>query len=88
MVHPDYELVIGDLCDAKSMDRALEGINAVVVGIMIASCFYMMKDFTPSLQLSLFEEIGVCALTFLLLLFSRLPSPVIVAICLLLGWII
>ena len=68
--------------------RALEGINAVVVGIMIASCFYMMKDFTPSLQLSLFEEIGVCALTFLLLLFSRLPSPVIVAICLLLGWII
>ena len=68
--------------------RALEGINAVVVGIMIASCFYMMKDFTPSSSLILWINIGVGILTFILLLYSKLPSPVIVMICLLLGWII
>jgi chromate transporter len=68
--------------------RALEGINAVVVGIMIASSFYMMKDFTPSSTLMLWLEIGVGILTFILLLYSKLPSPVIVMICLLLGWII
>ena len=68
--------------------RALEGINAVVVGIMIASCFYMMKDFTPSTTLMFWMNIGVGILTFILLLYSKLPSPVIVMICLLLGWII
>ena len=68
--------------------RALEGINAVVVGIMIASSFYMMKDFTPSSNLMLWLDVGVGILTFVLLLKSRLPSPVIVMICLLLGWIV
>ena len=68
--------------------RALEGINAVVVGIMIASCFYMVKDFTPASNLMLWLDIGVGILTFILLLYSKLPSPVIVMICLLLGWII
>ncbi len=68
--------------------RALEGINAVVVGIMIASCFYMMKDFTPGSHFLLWMNIGVGVLTFILLLQSKLPSPVIVMICLLLGWII
>jgi chromate transporter len=68
--------------------RALEGINAVVVGIMIASCFYMVKDFTPGSNLMLWLDIGVGILTFILLLYSKLPSPVIVMICLLLGWII
>ena len=68
--------------------RAMEGINAVVVGIMIASSFYMMKDFTPDSTLMLWLDIGVGILTFMLLLFSRLPSPVIVMICLLLGWIL
>jgi chromate transporter len=68
--------------------RALEGINAVVVGIMIASCFYMMKDFTPESKVMLWLDIGVGLLTFILLSKSKLPSPVIVIICLLLGLII
>ena len=68
--------------------RALEGINAVVVGIMVASSFYMIKDFTPGSTLMLWLNIGVGILTFILLLYSRLPSPVIVMICLLLGWIL
>ncbi|HEY4936108.1 MAG TPA: chromate transporter [Puia sp.] len=68
--------------------RALEGIKAVVVGIMVASSFYMMKDFTPGSILMFWLNIGVGILTFILLLYSKLPSPVIVMICLLLGWII
>ena len=68
--------------------RALEGINAVVVGIMTASSFFMMKDITPSTTLFLWLNIGVGILTFIMLLYSKLPSPVIVMICLLLGLII
>ena len=68
--------------------RALEGINAVVVGIMIASSFYMMKDYTYTTPLNLWENIGVGVLTFFLLLYSKLPLAVIVMICLLLGWIL
>ncbi len=68
--------------------RALEGINAVVVGIMIASTFYMMKDFMASSNVILILDIGVGILTFILLQYSRLPSPVIVLICLLLGLVI
>jgi chromate transporter len=68
--------------------RALEGINAVVVGIMVAGCLYMTKDFTFSNNLILVLEIVVIIVTFLLLRYSRLPSPVIVFICLMLGWFI
>jgi chromate transporter len=68
--------------------RALEGINAVVVGIMIAGSFYMMKDFNPGTTLSFWLNIGVGLLTLSLLLNSKLPSPVIVMICLLLGWML
>lgn len=68
--------------------RALEGINAVVVGIMVASSFYMMKDFTSGSTLMLWLNIAVGILTFILLQYSKLPSPVIVMICLLFGWII
>jgi chromate transporter len=58
--------------------RALEGIKAVVVGIMVASCLYMMQDFTSTSNLMLWLSIGVGILTLMLLLYSRLPSPVIV----------
>jgi chromate transporter len=68
--------------------RALEGINAVVVGIMVASSFYMMKDFSSGTTLMFWLNIAVGILTFILLQYSKLPSPVIVMICLLLGWII
>jgi chromate transporter len=68
--------------------RALEGINAVVVGIMVAGSLYMIKDFTFSNNLILGLEIFVTLITFLLLRYSHLPSPVIVFICLMLGWFI
>jgi chromate transporter len=67
--------------------RSLEGINAVVVGIMIASTFYIMKDISVSeLKTVSFVNIGVIAGTFLLLHFTRLASPLIVLGCLVLGY--
>jgi len=67
--------------------RSLEGINAVVVGIMIGSTFYIMKDISliEPKTISLLN-VGVILGTSLLLTYTRLPSPVIVAACLLLGW--
>src|SRR5947207_5479716 len=42
--------------------RSLEGINAVVVGIMIASTFYLMKDF-PLLEFKLTSFINALVIT-------------------------
>ncbi|HET9056070.1 MAG TPA: chromate efflux transporter [Chitinophagaceae bacterium] len=68
--------------------RALEGINAVVVGIMFASFFYLLKDVSiVGAQLSIFINIVVIIGTGSLLLFTRFPPPLIVLCCLLLGWI-
>jgi chromate transporter len=68
--------------------RSLEGINAVVVGIMIASTFYIMKD------ISLIEaktisvlNVSVILGTFLILAFTRIVAPLVVLACLLLGYI-
>jgi chromate transporter len=66
--------------------RALEGINSVVVGIMIAAAVYMMKDLSLDSWNDLFINMGVIGGTWALLNFTKLPSPVIVLICLLLGW--
>lgn len=68
--------------------RSLEGINAVVVGIMVASTFYIMKDISiiEPKTISLLN-VGVIAGTFLLLSFTRIASPVIVLACLLMGYV-
>ena len=67
--------------------RSLEGINAVVVGIMIASTFYIMKDISiTGLKAVSFINIGVILGTFLLLNFTRIAAPLIVIACLVLGY--
>ena len=68
--------------------RSLEGINAVVVGIMIASTLYMMKDISFSEVKPISSLISVLAIlgTFLLLNFTRIAAPFIVITCLLLGY--
>src|SRR5438477_10168007 len=68
--------------------RSIEGINAVVVGIMIASSFYIMKDISliEPKTISVINVIVIIG-TFLLLNFTRLASPIIVLFCLLLGYI-
>lgn len=67
--------------------RSLEGINAAAMGILIGSTFFIMKD------ISLIEprtislvNVTVIASTFLLLFYTRIPAPFIVAGCLLLGY--
>jgi chromate transporter len=72
--------------------RSLKGINAAVVGIMAASTFYLTKDISFSGivdgQLGPILQIGVIAATFLLLMFTRIPAPLIALFCLLLGFVL
>ena len=66
--------------------RSLEGINAVVVGIMIASTFYLMKDISLlDVRLGSLINAIVIAGTFTLLQYTRIPPPFIVVGCLALG---
>lgn len=67
--------------------RSLEGINAAVVGIMIASTLYIMKDISlAQATAESLVNLSVIISTFLLLRFTRLYSPFIVFACLLLGY--
>ena len=67
--------------------RSLEGINAAVVGIMIASTLYIMKDISlMQANVTSVVNISIILATFLLLQFTRIPSPLIVATCILLGY--
>jgi chromate transporter len=67
--------------------RSLEGINAAVVGIMAAATFYLMKDISLlEVRVSSILNATVIASTFSLLQYTRLPPPLIVFGCLLLGY--
>ena len=69
--------------------RALEGINAVVVGIMWAAFLYLLKDISiTALNTVSFVNVFVIVGTFLLLTFTKIRSPYIVLGCLLLGLLI
>ncbi|MET6998936.1 chromate efflux transporter [Chitinophaga defluvii] len=63
--------------------RALEGINAVVVGIMWAATFilFLAIPFT-------WYNLLIALWTLGLLYLTRVPSPFIVLACLLLGWLL
>ena len=68
--------------------RALEGINAAVVGIMWAASLYLLKDISiTDLKTVSFLNVGVIAGTFALLSFTKIRSPYVVVGCLFLGWI-
>ena len=71
--------------------RSLKGINAAVVGIMAASTFYLTKDISFSGiadgQLGPIMQIAVIIATFLVLMFTRIPTPFIALFCLLLGFL-
>lgn len=67
--------------------RSLEGINAAVVGIMIASTLYIMKDISfMEANVTSVVNLLIVGVTFLLLKYTRVYSPFIVAACLLLGY--
>lgn len=67
--------------------RSLEGINAAVVGIIIASTLYIMRDISLiGTSLINFVNIAIIISSFWLLLFTRLAPPFIIVLCLLLGY--
>ncbi len=65
--------------------RALEGVNATIVGIVWASAILLFQEINKVA----FDWWGlvVVILTFLTLQFTKLPAPFIVIICLILGFI-
>lgn len=69
--------------------RSLEGINACIVGIMAGATLYLMKDLAlpQMLEGSILGlvDLIVIATTLVLLVRTRVPSPIIVLCCLLLG---
>ncbi|MDB5253054.1 MAG: chromate transporter [Flaviaesturariibacter sp.] len=69
--------------------RSLEGINAAVVGIMIAATLFISRD------ISLFDgrmnsivNLAVILMTFVILQFTRIASPFLVLGALLLGYLL
>jgi chromate transporter len=75
----------------KGIYRSLKGINAAVVGIMAASTIYLTRDISfidaiDGKAISLMQ-VSVIGSTFLVLMFTRIPAPLIAIGCLLLGWI-
>jgi chromate transporter len=67
--------------------RSLEGINAAVVGIMIASTLYIMKDISlVGTNSNSLINIGVIITTFCLLQYTRIAAPLIVVACVILGY--
>jgi len=71
--------------------RSLEGINAAVVGIMIAATLVLMKnislDVIDGTMIPLMNIVVITG-TFLALNFTKIKAPVIVVVCLLLGWLL
>ncbi|MBK8609478.1 MAG: chromate efflux transporter [Chitinophagaceae bacterium] len=68
--------------------RSLEGINAAVVGIMIAATLYLLKDISiMSVSTTSLVNMTVILGTFLVLQYSKMPPPFIVLFCLLIGFV-
>ncbi|HEX8460536.1 MAG TPA: chromate efflux transporter [Segetibacter sp.] len=65
--------------------RAMEGINAVVVGIMFAATVLLFRSISAPYDI---KNIGALVITFALLKFTKIPSPLIVMAFLLLGWLL
>jgi chromate transporter len=69
--------------------RSLEGINAAVVGIMIGSTLFIMTDISLIEPKTIsFVNISVILGTVFLLMYTKIPAPVIVVACLLLGLVV
>lgn len=68
--------------------RSLEGINAVVVGVMWAAALYLVNGMTlKNIDNKMMVGYAVIIGTFILLKYTKLPAPFIVLLCLILGWI-
>ena len=68
--------------------RALEGINAVVVGVMWAAALYLLKGMPlKNMNEEMLLSFAIVAGTYLLLRYTKFYTPLIVVLCLLIGWI-
>lgn len=68
--------------------RSLEGINAVVVGVMWAAALYLLNGMTiKNADNQMIISFAVIFGTFLMLKYSKIPAPIIVLLCLILGWV-
>jgi len=65
--------------------RAMEGINAVVVGIMLAATVLLFMSISSPYDL---KNIIALLFTFVLLYFTKVPTPLIVLVFLLAGWLL
>lgn len=66
--------------------RALEGINAVVVGFMWAATLFLLKDISiTSFSINSLVNIMVLLTTVFILQYTKLPPPIVVISCLLIG---
>ena len=72
------------------LQQIIQGINAAVVGIMIASIIYLTKDtillFLHRPAHSSIVFFSVVSTTFFLLMYSKIPAPVIALVFLVLGF--
>ena len=68
--------------------RALEGINAVVVGFMwAATLFLLSNNHVTAPGFTGIMNLVVIAGAFILLRYAKIPAPAIVICCLILGWV-
>jgi chromate transporter len=66
--------------------RSLEGINAVVVGIILASIVHMMNDIIiTGMDIRTCVNVAFAAFTWAVLSYTKIYSPILVLACLLLG---
>jgi chromate transporter len=75
----------------RSIRLALDGIFAAAVGFILTAAllinFYFWQQF-HALNQHLFLQIGVFAITLLLLCSKKVPTPFIVLLMILMGWLI
>ena len=67
--------------------RAIEGINAVVVGLMWAAFFFLFQSiFSGDWSYISYTGLGVIAVTVLTLWYTKISAPFIVIACLTIGY--
>ena len=68
--------------------RALEGINAVVVGVMWAAVIYLIREIPISAGIPTgIMSLVIITTTFLLLRYTKIPAPILVLSTVFFGWI-
>jgi len=67
----------------RIVKASLAGINAVSAGMVIAAAFLLFKPLDPNLI-----NVGIVAATFVALMYTKIPAPVIIIAGLAAGFII